>query len=135
MGAFAQSEATVDSVSAAKPKIAAYHFTTLTPNLGVVKTKDGRSFVVADLPGLIEGASDGTGLGHQFLRHIERTKVLVHVIDIAEVDGRSAIEDYETIRKEMGLYNEELLERPEVIALNKIELIDHDEEIINNLFI
>ena len=120
------------TVSQAKPKTGDYHFTTLQPNLGVAQTKDGRTFVMADMPGLIEGASDGTGLGHQFLRHIERTKVLVHVVDISETDGRDAIEDYNTIRREMALFNEELLERPEVIALNKVELIDHDEEIINN---
>lgn len=120
------------TVSQAKPKVGDYHFTTLQPNLGVAQAKDGRTFVMADMPGLIEGASDGTGLGHQFLRHIERTKVLVHVVDISETDGRDAIEDYKTIRNEMALFNEELLERPEVIALNKVELIDYDEEIINN---
>ena len=120
------------TVSQAKPKTGDYHFTTLQPNLGVVSTQDGRTFVMADMPGLIEGASDGTGLGHQFLRHIERTKVLVHVIDIAEVDGRDAISDYKTIRQEMELFNAELLDLPEVIALNKVELIDHDKEIINH---
>ncbi|MCK1975604.1 GTPase ObgE [Jeotgalicoccus huakuii] len=120
------------TVSQAKPKTGDYHFTTLQPNLGVVSTQDGRTFVMADMPGLIEGASDGTGLGHQFLRHIERTKVLVHVIDIAEVDGRDAISDYKTIRQEMELFNAELLNLPEVIALNKVELIDHDNEIINH---
>lgn len=120
------------TVSQAKPKTGDYHFTTLQPNLGVVSTQDGRTFVMADMPGLIEGASDGTGLGHQFLRHIERTKVIVHVIDIAEVDGRDAISDYKTIRQEMELFNAELLDLPEVIALNKVELIDHDKEIINH---
>ena len=120
------------TVSKAKPKTGDYHFTTLQPNLGVVSSKDGRTFVMADMPGLIEGASEGTGLGLQFLRHIERTKVLVHVIDISETDGRDAVEDYLTIRREMGLYNEELLNLPEVIALNKVELIDHDPEIIKH---
>lgn len=114
-------------VSRAEPKIAAYPFTTIKPNLGVVNTKDGRSFVMADLPGLIEGASEGTGLGHQFLRHVERTKVLVHVIDIAETEFRDAVEDYNTIRNEMKLYNESLLSRPEIIALNKIEILSDDE--------
>lgn len=116
-------------VSRAEPKIAAYPFTTIKPNLGVVNTKDGRSFVMADLPGLIEGASEGTGLGHQFLRHVERTKVLVHVIDIAETEFRDAVEDYNTIRNEMKLYNESLLSRPEIIALNKIEILSDDENI------
>lgn len=116
-------------VSRAEPKIAAYPFTTIKPNLGVVNTKDGRSFVMADLPGLIEGASEGTGLGHQFLRHVERTKVLVHVIDIAETEFRDAVEDYNTIRNEMKLYNESLLSRPEIIALNKIEILSDDESL------
>jgi len=119
----------LSSVSRAEPKIAAYPFTTIKPNLGVVNTKDGRSFVMADLPGLIEGASEGTGLGHQFLRHVERTKVLVHVIDIAETEFRDAVEDYNTIRNEMKLYNESLLSRPEIIALNKIEILSDDETI------
>lgn len=116
-------------VSRAEPKIASYPFTTIKPNLGVVNTKDGRSFVMADLPGLIEGASEGTGLGHQFLRHVERTKVLVHVIDIAETEFRDAVEDYHTIKNEMELYNESLLERPEIIVLNKIELLSDNENV------
>ncbi|GAA3717319.1 GTPase ObgE [Salinicoccus jeotgali] len=116
----------LSAVTKAKPKIGDYPFTTIKPNLGVVETGDGRSFVMADLPGLIEGASEGTGLGHQFLRHVERTKVIVHVIDISEVEGRDAVEDYETIRKEMGLYNESLLKRPEIIVLNKTDLVEDE---------
>lgn len=99
-------------VSAARPKIAAYHFTTLVPNLGMVDTGDGRSFVMADLPGLIEGASQGVGLGHQFLRHIERTRVIVHVIDMSGAEGRDPYEDFMTINKELEDYNLRLLERP-----------------------
>ncbi|WP_411844184.1 GTPase ObgE [Salinicoccus sp. HZC-1] len=120
----------LSAVSKAKPKIGDYPFTTIKPNLGVVETKDGRSFVMADLPGLIEGASEGTGLGHQFLRHVERTRVIVHVIDISEAEGRDAIEDYKTIRNEMALYNENLIKRPEIIVLNKVDLVE-DEEIFN----
>ncbi len=108
--------------SAAKPKIADYHFTTLVPNLGVVKVKDGRSFVMADLPGLIEGASQGAGLGIQFLRHIERTRVIVHVIDMSAFEGRNPIEDYQKIIKELKEYNEELLLRPQIIAANKMDI-------------
>lgn len=117
----------LSAVSKAKPKIGNYPFTTIKPNLGVVETKDGRSFVMADLPGLIEGASEGTGLGHQFLRHVERTKVIVHVIDISESEGRDAIEDYKTIRNEMALYNENLTHRPEIIVLNKVDLVEDEE--------
>ena len=95
-------------ISAAKPKIAAYHFTTLNPNLGVVKLKDNRSFVMADLPGLIEGASAGLGLGHKFLRHAMRTKVIAHVIDMGSSEGRNPIDDYETIRKEIESYSSKL---------------------------
>ncbi|WP_020008550.1 GTPase ObgE [Salinicoccus albus] len=114
----------LSSVSKAKPKIGDYPFTTLKPSLGVVETNDSRSFVMADLPGLIEGASEGTGLGHQFLRHVERTKVIVHVVDISESEGRDALEDYRTIRREMALYNESLIKRPEIIVLNKADLIE-----------
>ncbi len=117
----------LSAVSKAKPKIGNYPFTTIKPNLGVVATKDGRSFVMADLPGLIEGASEGTGLGHQFLRHVERTKVIVHVIDISESEGRNAVEDYKTIRNEMALYNENLIYRPEIIVLNKVDLVEDEE--------
>lgn len=115
-------------VSRATPKIASYPFTTIQPNLGVVIQGD-KSFVMADLPGLIEGAAEGTGLGIQFLRHVERTKVLVHVIDIAETEYRDAVEDYRIIRKELKEYNEKLLNRPEIIALNKIELLENRENI------
>ena len=111
----------ISVVSAAKPKIASYHFTTLVPNLGMVYLDDGRSFVMADLPGLIEGASQGVGLGIQFLRHIERCRVIVHVIDIASEEGRDPYEDYVKIRKELGEYDPKLLERPEIIACNKID--------------
>lgn len=111
-------------VSRAKPEIADYHFTTIVPNLGVVQAKDGRSFVMADLPGLIEGASQGKGLGHQFLRHIERCRVIVHVIDMGSVDGRDPYEDYVTINKELEQYQYRLLERTQIIVANKM-----DEEI------
>lgn len=117
----------LSAVTSAEPKIGAYPFTTIKPNLGVVETKDGRSFVMADLPGLIEGASEGTGLGHQFLRHIERTKVIVHLIDISSTDGRDPVEDYHTIRKELALYNEQLMSRPELIVLNKVDLLEDDD--------
>ncbi|WP_368652195.1 GTPase ObgE [Ornithinibacillus sp. 4-3] len=109
-------------VSAARPKIADYHFTTLAPNLGVVETEDQRSFVMADLPGLIEGAHEGVGLGHQFLRHVERTRVIVHVIDISGLEGRDPYEDYLSINEELKLYDEKMLERPQIIVLNKIDL-------------
>lgn len=117
----------LSAVSKAKAKTGDYPFTTIKPNLGVVQTGDGRSFVMADLPGLIEGASEGTGLGHQFLRHVERTKVIVHVIDISGLEGRDPIEDYRIIREEMGLYNESLLKRPEIIVLNKVDLVEDTE--------
>ena len=115
--------------SKAKPKIADYHFTTLAPNLGVVETKDHRSFVMADLPGLIEGASQGVGLGHQFLRHIERTKVIVHVIDMSATDGRDPYEDYKVINAELGEYNMRLLERPQVVA-NKMDIPVASENLV-----
>ncbi|MFV0395958.1 MAG: Obg family GTPase CgtA, partial [Coprobacillaceae bacterium] len=108
-------------VSRAKPEIADYHFTTIVPNLGVVQAKDGRSFVMADLPGLIEGASQGKGLGHQFLRHIERCRVIVHIIDMGRVDGRDPYEDYVTINKELEQYQYRLLERPQIVVANKID--------------
>ncbi len=108
-------------VSRAKPEIADYHFTTIVPNLGVVQAKDGRSFVMADLPGLIEGASQGKGLGHQFLRHIERCRVIVHIIDMGSVDGRDPYEDFVTINKELEQYQYRLLERPQVVVANKMD--------------
>lgn len=117
----------LSTVSKAKPKIGAYPFTTIKPNLGVVETGDGRSFVMADLPGLIEGAAEGTGLGHQFLRHVERTRVILHVIDISEMEGRDAVEDYKIIRRELEQYNTHLTERPEIIVLNKSDLVNDQE--------
>lgn len=109
-------------VSAAKPKIANYHFTTINPNLGVVKLNDANNFVIADIPGLIEGAHEGTGLGHEFLRHIERTKLLVHMIDISGQEGRDPIEDFHKINKELKLYNEKLSNRPQIVVANKSDL-------------
>ena len=111
-------------ISAATPKIASYHFTTLSPNLGVVKLKDGRSFVMADLPGLIEGASEGVGLGHKFLRHAMRTRVLAHVIDMGGVEGRNPIHDYQVIRKEILDYSEKLAKKKEIVIANKMDLED-----------
>lgn len=116
-------------VSSAKPKIAEYHFTTLVPNLGMVETEDGRSFVMADLPGLIEGAHSGVGLGHQFLRHIERTRVIVHVIDMAAVEGRDPYEDYTTINRELEEYNLRLTERPQIIVANKMDMPGAEENL------
>ncbi|WP_045523397.1 GTPase ObgE [Neobacillus niacini] len=116
-------------VSSAKPKIAEYHFTTIVPNLGMVETEDNRSFVMADLPGLIEGASEGVGLGHQFLRHIERTRVIVHVIDMAAMEGRDPYEDYLTINKELEEYNLRLTERPQIIVANKMDMPEAEENL------
>ena len=112
----------ISCVSKAKPKIAAYHFTTLTPNLGVTKTKDGRSFVIADLPGLIEGASNGDGLGDKFLRHIERTRVIAHVIDMSGFEGRNPYDDYVTINNELKLFNEKILNKPQIVIANKMDM-------------
>lgn len=116
-------------VSRAKPKIADYHFTTLVPNLGLVETDDHRNFVMADLPGLIEGAHEGVGLGHQFLRHIERTRVIVHVIDMSGLEGRDPYEDYTTINAELEAYNLRLLERPQIIVANKMDMPDAEENL------
>jgi GTPase len=116
-------------VSAAKPKIGAYHFTTIVPNLGVVETEDARSFVMADLPGLIEGAHQGVGLGHQFLRHIERTRVIVHIIDMSGVEGRVPYEDYVTINEELKEYNMRLTERPQIVVANKMDMPDAEENL------
>jgi GTP-binding protein len=114
----------LSGVSAAKPKIADYPFTTLEPNLGVVSAGEGASFVLADIPGLIEGAHEGVGLGYEFLRHVERTKLLVHVVDVAGVDGRDPVGDFDRINEELRKYNPVLAERPQVVAANKIDLPD-----------
>ncbi|PAV27609.1 GTPase ObgE [Virgibacillus profundi] len=116
-------------VSAAKPKIADYHFTTLAPNLGVVDTSDQRSFVMADLPGLIEGAHEGIGLGHQFLRHVERTRLIVHVIDMASTEGRDPYDDYLKINQELREYDSKLMERPQIIAANKMDMPGAEENL------
>lgn len=112
----------ISRISSARPKIADYPFTTLVPNLGVVAIPDGRSFVVADIPGLIEGAHAGKGLGHGFLRHIERTAVIVHILDMAALEGRNPIEDFETINRELELYDPELAARPQIVAGNKMDI-------------
>lgn len=119
----------LSSVSAARPRIADYPFTTLEPNLGVVSLVEGTSFVLADIPGLIEGAHEGVGLGYEFLRHIERTKLLIHVVDIAGVDGRDPVMDFDTINAELREYNPKLAERPQVVAANKTDLPDGEENI------
>ena len=113
-------------VTNAQPKIANYHFTTLNPNLGVVDLKDGKGFVIADIPGLIEGASEGVGLGHEFLRHIERTKLMIHVVDAAGTEGRDPVDDIYKINAELEAYNPEIAKRPQVIAANKIDVIYAD---------
>ena len=119
----------ISMVSRSNPKIAAYHFTTLTPNLGVVKASDGRSFVMADLPGLIEGASQGEGLGDKFLKHIERTKVIAHVIDMSASELRDPYEDYNLINKELAAFNEKLIKKPQIIIANKMDLPHAKEEL------
>jgi len=119
----------ISRVSRAKPRIASYHFTTLKPNLGVVSYGDYKSFVIADIPGLIEGAHQGTGLGYEFLRHLERTRLLIHVLDIAGSEGRDPLEDFAIINKELKNYNEKLARLPQILALNKIDLLPED----NNL--
>ena len=116
-------------VSAARPKIADYHFTTLVPNLGMVETEDGRGFALADLPGLIEGAHEGVGLGHQFLRHIERTRVIIHVIDMSGLEGRDPYEDFVTINEELEKYNLRLTERPQMIVANKMDMPGTEENL------
>ena len=113
-------------VSAATPKIGAYHFTTLTPNLGVVDVGDHRSFVMADLPGLIEGAHEGVGLGHEFLRHVERTRVIIHVVDMSGSEGRDPYEDWVKINEELELYNPVLVNRPQIVAANKMDMPDSE---------
>ena len=118
----------ISVVSAAKPKIANYHFTTLTPVLGMVRVAEEQSFVMADIPGLIEGASEGVGLGHEFLRHIERTKLMIHVVDAAGTEGRDPIDDIYKINAELEAYNPEIAKRPQVIAANKTDLIFEADE-------
>lgn len=126
-------------VSSARPKIADYHFTTLTPNLGVVYVDEGVSFVMADIPGIIEGASQGAGLGHAFLRHIERCRLLVHIVDVSGIEGRNPIEDFKTINNELKSHSEKLSMRPQIVVANKIDiitdtnLVDEFEAYINNL--
>jgi len=119
----------ISRISAARPKIADYPFTTLTPNLGVVGLSGDRSFVVADVPGLIEGAHEGHGLGHQFLRHIERTKVLVHLVDVSSASGRDPIEDFDVIRQELRLHSPALAAKPHLVAANKIDALDEPERL------
>ena len=114
-------------VTNAKPKIANYHFTTLTPNLGVVDLEGGEGFVIADIPGLIEGASEGVGLGHEFLKHIERTKVIIHMVDAASTEGRDPVEDIHTINAELVAYNDKLAHLPQVIAANKTDVLFEEE--------
>jgi GTP-binding protein len=119
----------ISRISAAKPKIANYPFTTLTPHLGVVSLSDDRSFVVADVPGLIEGAHQGHGLGHQFLRHIERTKVLAHLVDVSSESGRDPVSDFDTIRRELELYDAAMLEKPQVVVATKLDAVDDPERV------
>lgn len=116
-------------ITSAKPKIGAYHFTTIVPNLGMVRTQSGESFAVADLPGLIEGASQGVGLGTQFLRHIERTRVILHIIDMSASEGRDPYEDYLAINKELESYNLRLMERPQIIVTNKMDMPESQENL------
>ncbi len=119
----------ISVISKSRPKIGAYHFTTLAPNLGVTKAKDGRSFVVADLPGLIEGASQGKGLGLQFLRHIERTKVILHILDMGSFEGRDPLEDFETINSELKTYKMDLEKKDMIVVANKMDLPDAEENL------
>lgn len=117
-------------VSGAQPKIGAYHFTTITPNLGVVDLGEERSFVMADLPGLIEGAHTGVGLGHEFLRHVERTRIIVHVVDMSGIEGRDPFDDWIKINEELKLYNAKLADRPQIVAANKMDMPDSEENLI-----
>jgi GTP-binding protein len=119
----------ISRISAAKPKIAPYHFTTLEPNLGVVRADPEHSFVVADVPGLIEGAHAGVGLGHQFLRHIERTRMLVHLVDVAGTEGRDPVEDYRIISRELELHDPRVAQLPQVVALNKIDVLQEPDNL------
>lgn len=117
----------ISVVSQAKPKIADYHFTTLSPNLGVVYMGEGNSFVIADIPGLIEGASDGVGLGHEFLRHIERCRLLIHIVDVSGFEGRNPKEDFENINRELKKFNPELAQKPQIVAGNKIDMAEPEQ--------
>lgn len=117
----------ISVVSAAKPKIANYHFTTLTPVLGVVRAEDEKSFVMADIPGLIEGAGDGVGLGHEFLRHVERCRLIVHVVDVSGIEGRDPKDDFRIINEELAKFNEELAERPQIVAANKSDVATEEQ--------
>ena len=119
----------IRKVSGARPEVAAYHFTTLEPHLGVVELSDDRSFVMADIPGLIEGASQGVGLGYEFLRHVERTRVLIHVLDAAGSEGRNPIEDFRAINKELEIYSPRLAEKKQIVAANKIDLIEDEKQL------
>ena len=119
----------ISVISAAKPKIADYPFTTLEPNLGVVDMGDYKTFVVADIPGLIEGASEGAGLGDRFLRHVERTKLLLHLVDVSSLSGRDPVEDYEIINHELAAYSEELSSRPQIVVATKIDALDEPERL------
>lgn len=119
----------ISVISAAKPKIADYPFTTLEPNLGVVDLGDYKTFVVADIPGLIEGASEGAGLGDRFLRHVERTKLILHLVDISSLSGRNPVEDYEIINRELANYNKDLAERPQIVVATKIDALDEPEKL------
>jgi GTP-binding protein len=119
----------ISRISAARPKIADYPFTTLVPNLGVVRLSDDRSFVVADVPGLIKGASTGHGLGHRFLRHIERTKVLVHLVDVSGASGRDPVEDFDTIREELRLFDEQVFAKPQLTVATKLDALDEPERL------
>ena len=117
----------ISVVSQAKPKIADYHFTTLSPNLGVVYMGEGNSFVIADIPGLIDGASEGIGLGHEFLRHVERCRLLIHIVDISGFEGRDPKEDFENINRELKKFNPELADKPQIVAGNKIDMAEPEQ--------
>lgn len=117
----------ISVISAAKPKIADYPFTTLEPNLGVVQMPDFRTFVVADIPGLIEGASEGQGLGDRFLRHVERTKLLLHLVDVSSLSGRDCVKDYEIINRELANYNKDLATRPQIVVATKLDVLDDEK--------
>ena len=120
-------------VSRAQPKIANYHFTTLFPNLGVVYVEEGVSFVMADIPGIIEGASEGAGLGHDFLRHIDRCRLLVHVVDVSGSEGRDPVEDFDAINAELKQYSPDLAERPQIVAANKVDILPPDSDNLERL--